>query len=177
MKIGKHGHGTTAAGPPSASPGRVNPAWLGVHAGVSRPGLACSAAGVRPVCMKAGGGLGYVSRKDRTTVRAGCGVLSAGLTEAVTVTQTARSLTRTPEPADEGGLEKSTGQAKDGTRARKGKGIRVSQARVTKAKGGEAGSRRLRGGHATQGEKGLTGCIHQGPIRGNTGNQTSPEFD
>ncbi len=118
------------------------------------------------MCMKAGGGLGYVSRKDRTTVtvRAGCGVLRAGLSEAVTVTQTARSLTRTPEPADEGDLEKSTGQAKDGTRARnlgrKGKGIRVSQARVTKAKGGEAGGRRLGGGHATQGEKGLVGCIH-----------------
>ena len=89
------------------------------------PALACSAAGVRPVCMKAGGGLGYVSRKDRTTVRAGhtSGVLSAGLSEAATVTQTARSLTRTPEPADEGGHKKRKGRAKDGTRARKGKGI------------------------------------------------------
>jgi hypothetical protein len=108
--------------------------------------------------MKAGGGLGYVSRKDRTTVRAGHGVLSAGLSEAATVTQTAWSLTRTPEPADEGGHKKRTGRAKDGTRAWKGKGIRVSQARVTNAKGGEAGGRRLGarvgGGHATQGEKG-----------------------
>ncbi len=132
--------------------------------------------GTSSVCMKAS----YVSRKDRTTVRAGCGVLSAGLSEANTVTQTARSLTRTPEPADEGGLEKiqkSTGQAKDGTRARKGKGIRVSRARVTKAKGGEAGGRRLGGGHAMQREKGSAGCIHQGPSRGPTGNPTSPEFD
>ncbi len=93
---------------------------------------------VRPTCMKAGGGLGYVSRKDRTTVRAGHGVLSAGHSEAATVNQTARSLTRTPEPANEGGLKKRTGRAKDGTRARKGKGTRVSQARVAKAKGGEA---------------------------------------
>ncbi len=120
--------------------------------------------------MKAGGGLGYVYRKDRTTVRAGCGVPSAGLSKADTVTQTAWSLIQTPEPADEGGLEKSTGQAKDGTRARKGKGIRVSQALVTKAKGGEACGRRLGGGHATQAEKGSAGCIHQGPISGTTGN-------
>ncbi len=87
------------------------PAWLESHAPALAPALACSAAGVRQVCMKAWGGLGYVSRKDSTTVRAGCGVLSAGPSEADTVTQTARSLTRTPEPADEGGLEKSTGQA------------------------------------------------------------------
>jgi hypothetical protein len=104
-------------------------------------------------------------------------MLSAGLSEADTVTQTARSLTRTPEPAGKGGLEKSTGQAKDGTRARKGKEIRVSQARVTKVKGGEARGRRLGGGHTTQGEKGSAGCIHQGPIRGTIGNPTSLEFD
>jgi hypothetical protein len=61
--------------------------------------------------MKAGGVLGYVSRKDHTTVRVGCGVLSAGLIEADTVTRAARSLTRTPEPTDEGRLEKSTVQA------------------------------------------------------------------
>jgi hypothetical protein len=122
--------------------------------------------------MKAGGCLGYVSRKDRITVRAGHGVLSAGLSEAATVTQTARSQTRTPEPAAEGGLEKRTGRAKDGTRARKGKGIRVSQARVTKVIGGEAGGRRLGGGHATQGER-ASGVHTSGP----TGNPTSPEFD
>jgi hypothetical protein len=84
------GHSITVAGLPSllASPGRVNLAWLRSHAGVSRPALACSAAGVRPACMKAGGCLGYVSRKDCTTVRAGHGVPSAGLSE---VTQSALS--------------------------------------------------------------------------------------
>ncbi len=89
------------------------------------------------MCMKARGGLGYFSRKDCTTVRAGHGVLSVGLSEAATVTL-ARSLTRTPEPADEGGLKKRTGRARNGTRARMGKGIRASQARVTKAKVEEA---------------------------------------
>jgi hypothetical protein len=55
-------------------------------------------------------------------------------------------------------LKKGTGQAKDGNRARKGKGIRASQARVTKAKGGEACGRWLGGGHAIQGDKGLAGA-------------------
>ncbi len=82
------------------------------------------------------------------------GVLSAGLSETATVTQTVWSQSRTPEPTDERGRKKRTGRAKDRTRALLGEGIRVSQAQITKAKDGEAGSRRLGGDHATQGAKG-----------------------
>jgi hypothetical protein len=46
------------------------------------------------------------------------------LIKAATVTQTALSVTRTPELADERCLKKRTGRAKDGTRASMGKGIR-----------------------------------------------------